>query len=150
MAEPQTTGEALSLDLLLRVDQALRAFAVALDALRKAQQSNHDEQVALLAKIQSTLEEQTVTFQDVKDAIAQVNTHTSTLSDHLDQVVANVNQIIADLKAGQPTPQDLADAVAALQSQAGALDTLSTHLDQIGQDPSNPLPPTPPAPAPTP
>lgn len=82
-------------------------------------------------------------FKDVQAAIDAVNQHTSDLSAKVDVVVTNVNQIIADLKAAAGDPAALQAALDELGTVGTNLDAISTHLDAIGQDSTNPLPPPP-------
>lgn len=99
--------------------------------------------LASLARIEAQGKLEMAAFADVKAAIDAVNQHTSDLSTKVDTVTASVNQIIADLKAAAGDPVAMQAAIDELTTVGANLDTISTHLDLIGQNPTAPLPPAP-------
>lgn len=127
-----TNAERLSLEVILAATNANREVVHRLSEIQ-----------ATLARIEAQGKREMAAFVDVKAAIDAVNQHTSDLSTKVDGVVTSVNQIIADLKAKAGDPVALQAAIDELSTVSTGLDAISTHLDAIGQDPANPLPPPP-------
>lgn len=135
-------SDCLSLDLVKEFLDHQKKVLAAL-ARVEAQERNNQPILEALARIEAQGVNFMAVFADVKAAIDAVNQHTNDLSVKVDGVVTAINQIIADLKAGAGDPVALQAAVDELGTVGTNLDTISTHLDAMGKDPTNPLPPAP-------
>ena|SRR6266446_5176653 len=85
----------------------------------------------LLAQNSKKLEKLMALADDLKTAIAKLDTETT-------QIGVVINALVAKLQAGNLSAQEQADIFAALKAT-------SDHLTALGVDPTNPVPPPTPA-----
>jgi len=111
-----------------------------------------------LARIEAQGAAAMAAWTDVKQAVAATKAHTDALAlvaadvkTTVDTTKTRIEEVIAILKSGSPSPADLQDAADTLTAANTELDDASTNLGNaktnltaIGVDPSNPLPPVPP------